>query len=119
MRPDARNQGSFNGNIYSITANQAASAALFRVGYPTWRMRTQKWVWCRPATAAFLSACAKKVPAKRCFCPRNCPLGTPLVRMLTIALFEAGQLEVDSMGKKTRREQTQTLRNEVFFMRGT
>jgi len=26
--------------------------------------------------------------------------------MLTIALFEAGQLEVDSMGRKTRPEQT-------------
>jgi hypothetical protein len=54
-----------------------------------------------------LAAYAKKVPAKRRSEVRNCPPGTLLNRMLTIALFEAGQLEVDSMEKKTRPERAQ------------
>jgi hypothetical protein len=58
-----------------------------------------------------------EVPAKRSYCARNCPLGTPLVQMLTIALFEAGQLEVGSIGRKTRRERAQYWTE--IFMRGT
>lgn len=70
-------------------------------------MRIQQCPGTRPLPELPLAAFAKKVPAKRRSEARNCPLGTQLIRMLTIALFEAGQLEVDSMEKKTRPERAQ------------